>query len=425
MTAHLLSIIERQNEQLLKQDRVLSQLKESRCSLLTVLDTSEPGRPLLGHASGIVQGVNLFALELQQGKPVLCDDEGRILRQVPHPGTGHLATVKKVLDAEFCEVEAEGLTRIALIAGTGAKEGDLAVLDASFYAIIRVVQNFAQHASNVEVPAVSWDQIGGHEEAKQELRLLIEDPIRHPALFKKYGAPQPKGLLLWGAPGCGKTLLGKAAATALAGEEEGWFRSVKGPELLSPYVGMAEQKVRELFQGAAAHKKRTGKPGVIFIDEADALLRKRGSGRSSDVEMTIVPAFLAEMDGVEESGAFVMLATNRPDTLDEAVTRKGRIDRKIEIGRPGFDATREIFGIYFSKAPLQKGEKAETLSDYCAQEVTLNRALEPNLSGALINNIVERAAIVAMRRDIASGGRFTGIGRSDASAAIKEVSAGL
>jgi proteasome-associated ATPase len=309
--------------------------------------------------------------------------------------------------------------------GVPAKEGDLVVLDLSSLAIVRTIQSSLESRSNVEVPVVSWDEIGGCASAKRELRLLIEDPLNYPALFKKYGSPQPKGLLLWGAPGCGKTLLGKATATALAKNGQGWFRSVKGPELLSPYVGVAEQRIRELFREATASKRRTGRSGVIFIDEADALLRERGSGRSSDVETTIVPAFLAEMNGIEDSGAFVMLATNRPDVLDKAVTRKGRIDRSIEIARPDYDDTKGIFGIYFKNSPLQRGVELGAISEYCAEAVTLNEALRPILSGALISNIVERAKISAMRRDISAGGKFSGIGRPDAEAAINEVSASL
>ena len=161
------------------------------------------------------------------------------------------------------------------------------------------------------------------------------------------------------------------------------------------------------------------------MDEADAILRERGTGRSSDTEKTIVPAFLAEMDGIQESGAFVILATNKPETLDAAVTRRGRIDRKIEIGRPDFDGIKEIFGIYFASAPLQKGLNPDFLSAYCAEGMALSPTFRANMSGALISNVVERTKILAMRRDVDAGGKFTGIAKSDAEVAILEVAASL
>ena len=419
MEKELTDVISRQQAKLREQDAVLQQLSASRQMMAVVIDTTEPSAPLLAVGSAVIRGINAFKLSLDAGDSVLCDEDGRILEARQHPGIGSVAYVKKLLGRSLCEVETEGRPSVVVFGNLHPKEGDRAVLDASGSSIQQLISKGNARKSNVEIKPVHWDEVGGCEAAKQELRLLIELPAANPKLFKQYGQPTPKGVLLWGAPGCGKTLLAKAAATAISKDRSTWFRSIKGPEILSLYVGETERKIRELFLEASEHRKATSKPGVIFIDEADALLSRRGSGISSDVEKTIVPAFLAEMDGIEESGAFVILATNRPDTLDEAVTRPGRIDRSIEIGRPNYNETQEIFQIHLKNVPLGDGFMAANLAALGAEEMTGTPGIGSRLSGALIANVVQRATIAALQRDAVNGGKLTGVGKGDLQSALK------
>lgn len=266
---------------------------------------------------------------------------------------------------------------------------------------------------------VTWDDIGGQTQAKAALREAIEYPIIHADLYKALGKKPIKGVLLEGPPGCGKTLLAKAAATAIA-KLHGKVASatsyiyVKGPEVLAMYVGVAEERIRNLFKMAQSHRAKHGYPAIVFIDEAEALLSRRGSGVSSDMEKTIVPAFLAELDGINESGAMVILATNRGDRLDPAVIRPGRIDRRITVSRPSKQDCTQIFGIYLGRAPTctevdsvstQSSEhlfsEANTLCNLKTSEgYTLPFTLGHVASGAMIENIVDRASSIVMHTAI-------------------------
>ena len=270
----------------------------------------------------------------------------------------------------------------------------------------------------------------------------IESPHLHQDLYKHYGKKPIKGILLWGPPGCGKTLLAQAAANAQAklhGQKTATgFFSVKGPELLSRFVGDAEAAIRNLFQQGREHQQAEGYPALIFIDEAEALLSKRGSGISSDVERTIVPAFLTEMDGFVGSGSIVILATNRPDVLDPAVIRSGRIDRKIQITRPTKTSATSIFLISLKKLPIQKGQRRKKLAEAAADILFSNqhplykividdgkvpRAMTMGLqhicNGAMLASIINRAASHAMSRDIEQG-THTGLALEDIEAAFIE-----
>lgn len=209
------------------------------------------------------------------------------------------------------------------------------------------------------IPDVKWEDIGGLEVAKADMVEAIEVPHRHKELFAYYGKKQIKGILLSGPPGCGKTMLGKAAARALAdiygaaGSRTG-FLYVKGPEILNQYVGQTEQTIRDMFFDAKRHKEEHGYPAIIFLDEADAILAARGT-RNIGIGNTIVPQFLTEMDGMDESGAIVIIATNRPDVLDPAIVRDGRIDRKVAVVRPNEQNACAILEMNFAKVPLAKG----------------------------------------------------------------------
>lgn len=282
---------------------------------------------------------------------------------------------------------------------------------------------------------VSWDDIGGLEDAKLAMREAIELPIARPELFKKYGKQTPKGIVLYGPPGTGKTMLGKAAATAIAQlhghEGSAGFIYVKGPEIFNAYVGQSEANVRGLFNMARQHQKEAGYPAVLFLDEADALLRKRnGSGMSagSTVHDSVVNQFLAEMDGLESSGAIVIIATNRLDIIDNAILRDGRVDRKIKVDRPRQKSGSEIAGIHLRGRPLAEELSHDEARDHVASamyndshilyDVTMmdgasaNYTLGDRIDGAMIAAAIEHAATFAMRRDL-KGGSFTGINRTD------------
>ena len=268
-----------------------------------------------------------------------------------------------------------------------------------------------------ESTGVSWKDVGGLHEAKEALQDAIETPWNHRELFEAYGKKVSKGVLLYGPPGCGKTMLAKAAATSLAnihGRESGGFIYVKGPEVLSMWVGESESNIRGLFEQARAFKAERGFPAILFIDEADALMRKRGTGRSSDMEQTVVTSFLAEMDGLDDSSAIVLLSTNRAESLDSAIVREGRIDKKIKVTRPDASTAEEVAALHLEGRP----SKARDLAKVVAQEIfadsqvvgeyrTENRDITLRLrnfvSGALIAELVERASSTALRRDVDKG----------------------
>lgn len=270
---------------------------------------------------------------------------------------------------------------------------------------------------------VSWDDIGGLELAKRDMIEAIEYPIRYASMYKAMGKKPIKGVLLEGPSGCGKTLLAKAAAGALAAihgksANTSGYIYVKGPEVLSKWVGEAEATIRSLFAMAREHKAKHGYPAIVFIDESDALLGRRGSGVSSDMEKTIVPSFLAELDGLTDSGAMVILATNLAHRLDSAIVRDGRIDRRIRIGRPDEKGAAEIFGIHLRKVPSCHKNYDRLATHGAKQLFDSARGIahvhtdvydKPILftlghcaSGAMIAGVVDRATSIVLHERIAN-----------------------
>ncbi|HEU4916269.1 MAG TPA: proteasome ATPase [Acidimicrobiia bacterium] len=307
-----------------------------------------------------------------------------------------------------------------------------------------------------EVPDITYEDVGGLADQIEQIRDTVELPYMHKDLFREYELDPPKGILLYGPPGCGKTLIAKAVANSLAkkvSEQTGspdvrsYFLNIKGPELLNKWVGETERQIRLIFQ-RAKEKSDEGVPVIVFFDEMDSLFRTRGTGISSDVESTIVPQLLSELDGVESLKNVVVIgASNREDLIDPAILRPGRLDVKIRINRPDTQAAREIFRIYISdETPLDAdamadhdGDKAKVIEAYIESTVAAmysesdeNRFLEVTYasgdrevlyfkdfaSGAMIENIVRRAKKDAIKRQIAGG--EPGVRLSDLIDAIKQ-----
>ena len=309
-----------------------------------------------------------------------------------------------------------------------------------------------------EVPNIGYTDIGGLDTQIEAIRDAIELPYLYPKEYEEFNLSPPKGVLLYGPPGCGKTLIARAVASSIAervrkesGNDEirGYFINIKGPELLNKYVGETERKIREVFQ-KARDKSREGFPVIIFFDEMDSLFRSRGMGISSDMESTLVPQFLSEIDGVENLRDVIVIgASNRQDLLDPAVLRPGRLDIKIKIDRPNLDGAKDIFAIYltpdlpFAEKVCQEFDRdtqavATHFIDEAVREMYAttdeNRFIEVTyargeretlffkdfVSGAMIENIVSRAKKAAIKRFIGSEGTEKGMCLDDLKAAIRE-----
>ena len=307
-----------------------------------------------------------------------------------------------------------------------------------------------------EVPDVSYDDVGGLDEQIEMIKDAIELPYLYGDLFKEHDLQPPKGILLYGPPGCGKTLIAKAVANSLAkrvAEKTGnpsarsFFLNIKGPELLNKYVGETERQIRLIFQ-RAREKSEEGYPVIVFFDEMDSLFRTRGTGISSDIESTIVPQLLAEIDGVESlKNVIVIGASNREDLIDPAILRPGRLDVKIKIERPDAESATKIFHQYLTpNLPLADtelkaagGDPAEAVGrmisiavDHMYDTGEENKFLEVTYqngdkellyfkdfsSGAMIENIVRRAKKLSIKRTIAGGDR--GIEGQDLLDSIKQ-----
>lgn len=305
-----------------------------------------------------------------------------------------------------------------------------------------------------EIPDISYDHIGGLAEQIEQVRDAVELPFLYPELYATYKLRAPKGVLLYGPPGCGKTMIAKAIASSIGAKLKGrkgkevrnFFLNVKGPELLNKYVGESERQIREIFK-KARERAEDGHPVIIFFDEMDALFRTRGTGVSSDTEATIVPQFLAEIDGLEGlKNVIVIGASNRQELLDPAIMRPGRLDVKIKVDRPDEEAAREIFRKYLTtdlplhSEELAKADRPEQVVEEMIQgavsemyskkeenkflEVTYTNGeremfyFKDFASGAMIEEIVSRSKKFAIKRAIET--EVTGIKLEDIRRAIKE-----
>lgn len=350
----------------------------------------------------------------------------QIVDVVESPGLGDAVTVKRVIDTFLSEVEWGGRTRVVANGkfANQLEDGDRVLVDNSGSIILSRLALEGERHKFTEETNVTWNDIGGLAKTKERLIEAIEFPYKHKSHFEFYNKKPPRGILLYGPPGCGKTLLAKAAASGLAsihkelGASPAFFY-LKGPDILDRYVGSAEAAIRQVFAAARSASKKLGYTVIIFLDECDAILYKRGTGKSSDIERTIVPAFLSEMGGFDTGDVLVLLATNRPDVLDSAVTRDGRVDIKIEAERPDIIATEEIFKIYFGKTKLHGGVSVEEMAKFAASELLSDKyglyefelggakkgetrkfTLTHIINGAMINGIVDKTTSIALQRDI-------------------------
>lgn len=374
--------------------------------------------------------------DLKIGARVLVNEAYSVIRAMEPDISGPTGRVQEVLaDGRIRVGEEHGLqsavlARAAALEHVPLKVGDEIRMDPSHRVAVEVLETSKNRDYFLEeAPNVDWTAIGGQKEAIRAIREALEHPLLYPDLYKRYQFSQPKGFLLHGPPGCGKTMIGKATAASLVkqlrekgGENiEEFFLHVKGPEILNMWLGESERLVREIF-AKARDKRKSGFLPFIFIDEAESILGTRRSSRSHNITSTLVPMFCAEMDGIESIQEMVIiLASNRPDLIDPAVLRPGRIDRKIKVERPDREEAKEILGIYLSNdLPLQGEREAllKGLVENLFNRSESNRVLEIRLrngkqeilyrsdliSGAILASIVHRAKERTIRRAIAEGG---------------------
>ncbi len=345
--------------QLLQMQEQLRQVNRPPLTLATFVSADITKREIEAVANGrrmrVAAASTLDLSALAHGQLVRLDDKMVAVEADRFPREGVLATVQELVGVDRVLVGTEaGAMRLLTLAGPlrhgNLRPGDSVMVDLrSGYALERIVRSDVEQLLTPETPDVSFDDIGGLDSQIQQVRDAIELPFRHPELYRAYGLRAPKGILLYGPPGSGKTLIAKAVANALSHQETGartYFLSIKGPELLNKFVGETERQIRSIFARARA-LAGTDVPVVIFFDEMEALFRTRGSGISSDVETMIVPQLLAEMDGVEALDNVIIIgASNRADMIDPAVLRPGRLDVRIRVDRPDRSGARDIFSKY-------------------------------------------------------------------------------
>ena len=396
-------------------DEVINQLASLEQELNDITSAASPIGTLLcmtTEGSALVvstRGISLVKTRkwIDPGTALQLDAKtGQILRTIsPIPHFTTAKVVRRFFDRDMILVEPpSGGDPCAVLFSSNCdsvKPGDTVTLDPFEMIALSILEPEPEKTFRPEFPPVLWSDVGGLEPVKQQLIEAIEWPSRFPRLFSHYGRTPPKGLLLWGPPGNGKTLLARAVGTSISGltPSPDSFLYVKTPELLSRFVGAAEQAIRDLFARAGASYARTGIRPVIFFDEADALMNRRGSGISTDIDRTIVPTFLTEMDGLSNSNTFIILATNRPDTLDPAIIRPGRIDIHIEVPTPSLEDAISILSLHLEKLPLGDQSPRVLAETFLLEHFS---SISSRLSGARLALVAQTAAGAALRRDVIS-----------------------
>ncbi len=414
-----------------------------------------------GRKIRVAMGPGMDATSFQRGQSLLLNEALQVVAAEDFTDTGEVVTYKERLDRDRAVVltsaENERVVNLAEpLAQITLRVGDPLLVDGrSDFAYERLERADVQDLVLEEVPNVTYDDIGGLSAQIDQIRDAVELPFLHPDLYREHGLKAPKGVLLYGPPGCGKTLVAKAVASSLArsyaesrqaaladsaqdgevaaSEARSYFLNIKGPELLNKFVGETERHIRTIFS-RAREKAAEGYPVVVFFDEMESLFRTRGTGVSSDVETTIVPQLLSEIDGVEKLDDVIVIgASNREDMIDPAILRPGRLDVKIKIERPDAQSAYEIFGKYLTPdLPVHETEIAEHGSVAAALDAMRRRVVERMYavdesnqflevtyasgdkeilyfkdfaSGAMIQNIVDRAKKTAIKEFLSNNSR--------------------
>ena len=398
---------------------------------------------------------------LKKGQEVILNEGLNVIEARGYDPQGEIAHLKHLLDdgraVVSLRLDDERVVEISdLLKHQNLSVGDHLLFEPrSGYLIEKLPKGEMEELVIEEVPDIQYEQIGGLTKELEQVKDAVELPFLYPELFAEHRLSPPKGLLLYGPPGCGKTLIAKAVANSIAkklGHLKGkdvrsYFLHIKGPELLNKYVGESERQIREVF-AKAKEKASHGNPVIVFFDEMDALFRTRGTGISSDMESTIVPQFLSEIDGVESLRDVIVIgASNRQDLIDPAVLRPGRLDIKIKIPRPDKQSAKDILGKYLtSDLPLAEAELTQHGSD---RSTFINHLIETTVeamyalteenqflevtyangeketvyfkdfaSGALIESVVSRAKKLAIKRAIS--GEAKGLKAEDFLRGIRE-----
>ena len=444
----------------------VDKLSQPPASYGTVVGRNEDGSADV-QASGRKMRVSIhpdLSDGLEVGQEVVLNESLSIIEARAPEQVGEVVTVKEVLPGgqRAVVVGRADEERVADLGDDllrdGIRSGDAALLDSrSGLLLERLPRPEVEALVLEEVPDVTYADVGGLDQQIEMIIDAVELPFVHQQLFAEYQLPAPKGILLYGPPGCGKTLIAKAVANSLASkvseiaddrEARSFFLNIKGPELLNKYVGETERQIRLVFE-RAREKSEQGWPVIVFFDEMESLFRTRGSGISSDIESTIVPQLLAEIDGVEAlRNVIVIGASNREDLIDPAILRPGRLDVKIKIERPDEVAASHIFSRYLTEELPIDAELVETLGGGDRNKAVLgmidaavasmygdderNRFLEVTYqngdkevlyfrdfaSGAMVENIVRRAKKLAIKRQLAGGSR--GIQTDDLEDAVRQ-----
>ena len=400
---------------------------------------------------------------LKPGMRVRLNDAYAVLGEMSGSNTGSVVKVAEVREDGRLRINGEGqsgsgdlILRADAISDSDIKTGDEVRLDPSRKVALEFFPREDTKDYFIEdIHETEWSKIGGQEEAIELIRETIEHPLLYPEIYERFDKKPIKGLLLYGPPGCGKTLIGKAVAYNLAKEvsertgkeTKECFMHISGPKILNMWLGETERMVREIFT-TARNKAKEGHLVVIFIDEAESILRTRSSGRWLNISNTVVPQFCAEMDGLVELDNVVLIITsNRPDYIDPAILRPERIDRKIRVRRPDKDACRDILGIYITdQTPIDPAFSRENDGDACARKALVESTLatlwreskqteflkiqmrssdsktlywKDLVSGALLKSVVDRAKDIAIRRAIADPQTKHGLKAEDLEEALK------